>query len=221
MNAFLPVQAGSLLANRFLVKESLGRAVYVAYDLTHGKAVVIKQVKASQLQKEWQCLSMCHSSYIIKAGELCSSASLFTLPYLDGQSLLSFSSDQTHLFLSLLPQLVRAIDHVHQQGWVHGDIKPSNVMYLADEHKIQLIDFGSCWPIGTKYFDMDEWQLTPGFSSQDQSQGNGCVLPSNDWFALKQWLSQLDIKTLSKSEQRLVTQWQAWLQVKIKPSNLF
>nr|WP_275440529.1 protein kinase [Vibrio sp. Of7-15] len=199
-----------------MVKEPLGRAVYIAYDLSHGKTVVIKQAKASQLQKEWQCLSMCHSPYIIKAGELCSSASLLTLPYLDGQSLLSFSSDQAHLFLSLLPQLVRAIDHVHQQGWIHGDIKPSNVMYLANEHKIQLIDFGSCLSIGTKYYDLDEWQLTPGFSTQDQLQGNGHVLPSYDWFALKQWLSQLDANCLSDPELRLATQWSSWLQTKVK-----
>lgn len=220
MSAFLPVQAGSLLANRFLVKESLGHAVYVAYDFTHGKTVVLKQVKRSQLQREWQCLSLCHSPYIIKARELCSSASLLVLPYLNGQSLLSFSSDQTHLFLSLLPQLVRAIDHVHQQGWVHGDIKPSNVMHLADEPKIQLIDFGSCWPIGTRYSDIDEWQLTPGFSTEDQRHGNGRVIPSHDWFALKQWLSQLDPNSLSNPECRLVTQWLHWLQAKIKQLDL-
>lgn len=46
-------------------------------------------------------------------------------------------------FLLVAIGTVRALEHVHLQGFLHLDIKPSNIVYHRDTGSIQLIDFGS------------------------------------------------------------------------------
>jgi serine/threonine protein kinase len=41
----------------------------------------------------------------------------------------------------LLAQIWAALSHMHQAGWVHGDLKPSNVLVMTDG-SIRLTDFG-------------------------------------------------------------------------------
>jgi len=50
-------------------------------------------------------------------------------------------------------RLVRCMKAVHQAGWLHLDIKPSNIM-IADDPKqgIALIDFGLALPLSFTYF---------------------------------------------------------------------
>lgn len=48
-------------------------------------------------------------------------------------------------------QLLELLHIVHQKGFIHGDVKPSNILIHAlspDEFQLELIDFGLCFPIG-------------------------------------------------------------------------
>jgi len=43
-------------------------------------------------------------------------------------------------------QILMGIQHVHKEGWVHCDIKPTNILVFNNErggmHKLKLADFG-------------------------------------------------------------------------------
>lgn len=43
-------------------------------------------------------------------------------------------------------QLAQAIEHVHQIGIAHRDIRPENIL-LDDKYTLKLADFGSTGPI--------------------------------------------------------------------------
>ena len=45
------------------------------------------------------------------------------------------------LLLSIMRQLVAALQHVHGAKWLHRDIKPANALYFADG-TVKLADFG-------------------------------------------------------------------------------
>jgi serine/threonine protein kinase len=65
---------------------------------------------------------------------------------------LSDTDFYAHLPKALL-QLVELLHKVHQKGYLHGDIKPSNVLINANspiDFQMELIDFGLSFTIGAK-----------------------------------------------------------------------
>lgn len=206
---FTHLTSGKTLLNRFTLCKVLNSHVFVAFDSELGFKVVIKQAQQQQLQREWSCTNQCYSSNIIKP--FACLPSLLVLPYIEGENLLSFTNEQTSLFIELIPQIVQAIQDVHHADWVHGDIKPSNFLYTPDNHLITLIDFGAAMPINTPRSMLDEWQLTPGFSSKANYQGIGVITPKDDWYALRSWLAQIDDSLLSITDKYWRLHWARWL----------
>ncbi|KAH0645666.1 hypothetical protein KY285_033711 [Solanum tuberosum] len=51
-------------------------------------------------------------------------------------------------------QLLKGIQHVHKEGWVHCDIKPANILVFNNEHggmhKLKLADFGLSLKVGDR-----------------------------------------------------------------------
>lgn len=67
------------------------------------------------------------------------------MEYLEGRSLRSWlgenPSDRIPSTLRIVSQTARALAFAHSQGFVHGDVKPENIMVLQDGSP-KLIDFG-------------------------------------------------------------------------------
>ncbi|QUM77362.1 hypothetical protein HWV00_14665 [Moritella sp. 24] len=210
------------LASRFTVIKLLSSTTWLVRDNQFASVSdyrVLKQAEPLAIEREWRCLSHCHSYYIRPALAYFEAEHLLLLPFIEGESLLSFTVHQISEFLPLIPQIVRAIMAMHAQGWVHGDIKPSNVIYNADKGEISLIDCGSALPLGATLSNLSSWQVTPGFCSVDRYEQSHIVMPEDDWYAFYQWLLQLYNSDLSVQEQRLLTRWLNWLtKMKDKPN---
>ncbi|OHT14194.1 CMGC family protein kinase [Tritrichomonas foetus] len=63
----------------------------------------------------------------------------------------SFINDTAGLLLFIkcvMKQILLGLDFIHQAGFVHGDLKPDNIMLVRDDaYDIKFIDFGSATPI--------------------------------------------------------------------------
>jgi eukaryotic-like serine/threonine-protein kinase len=73
-------------------------------------------------------------------------APFLVLPWCRGGNLRQLSRQQDFLPLEtamhLLRQTASAIDYAHQQGVIHGDIKPENILLSDDKRTARLADFG-------------------------------------------------------------------------------
>ncbi|KAG1687047.1 hypothetical protein DVH05_005668 [Phytophthora capsici] len=89
------------------------------------------------------------------------------------------------LVQSLMYQLVKSLDHMHNKGIFHRDIKPENIL-VEDSSKLKLADFGSCRGIyskqpyteyiSTRWYRAPECLLTDGYYGPEMDMwGVGCV----------------------------------------------
>ncbi|MBN2796436.1 MAG: protein kinase [Clostridia bacterium] len=71
----------------------------------------------------------------------------YVLEYIPGMTMDEFVKSfqiNTKTLVHWMLTLGKIIADVHGQGYVHGDIKPENIM-IVDEKDLVLIDFGSCF----------------------------------------------------------------------------
>lgn len=78
----------------------------------------------------------------------------------------------------LLTPVAQALDTMHQQGLVHLDIKPENILVFADGRAV-LADFGITRPQGET-----TTEGTPRYMSPEQAAGDHPVGPQSDVYAL-------------------------------------
>ncbi|MDH6018817.1 protein kinase domain-containing protein [Vibrio splendidus] len=116
------------------------------------------------------------------------------LSYMNGKTLLEIQADSD--LADCLPShwirtLEATINQVHRLGFVHGDIKPSNIV-LSPQGQAQLIDFGSVTKMGTERVALRFESYTPRYSMQHSVTNR-----LDDWFALavmlEEWFHDSDV----------------------------
>ena len=78
-------------------------------------------------------------------------------------------------YVSVFAHVARGLHHMHTRGFVHADMKPTNVMLLSDG-SVKVIDLGQACPAGTV---KKRIQGTPGYMAPEQAHRQA-VTPRTD-----------------------------------------
>ncbi|MEH1999595.1 MAG: serine/threonine-protein kinase [Nostoc sp.] len=198
---------------RFIVQKVLGGGgfgvTYSALEQSTGKLFAIKtlnpiqqsqgdfQEKQEQFVNEALRLRGCQHPHIVKVYEVIQEAGLWgmVMEYVNGDDLGVYVDKHGHLSedeaLRYINQVGQALECVHQQGFLHRDIKPNNIILRDGKQEAVLIDFGLAreFTIG-KTLSMTN-SKTEGYAPVEQYERQGRFGTYTDVYALAATLSSL------------------------------
>lgn len=194
--AFFPSQgaaSGPLQhIGRYQILSELGRGamgtVYKAEDPKIGRIVAIKTISAVGMGPE---LEQYRARFLVEAksaGRLAHPNIVavydvadddfgrpsLVLEFIDGSSLDDMTAEKQLPLprtLEIMAQIARALGYAHEQGIVHRDVKPANIM-ITRSGQAKLSDFGIAKIEGTTLTLAGQVLGTPAFMSPEQCQGN-------------------------------------------------
>ena len=191
------------LVNRYQILATLGQGgmatVYRAHDLLLKRDVALKLLRpefannpslSQQFSAEAQTaaqLSHAHIARIFDVGYDPSSGPFFVQELIEGQSLDQLLPVAAPQALTWTREIALALAAIHQQGYVHCDVKPQNIRINADGHAI-LLDFGIVQAIGTT--NAEQVYGTPQYIAPERAEG-GATTEASDIYALGIMLYEL------------------------------
>lgn len=151
---------GKRLDGRYEMQDVIGvggmAVVYRAYDSLDGRTVAIKILKDEfsdnaeflrRFKNESKAIAMLDHPNIVKVYDVSFGDRLqyIVMEYIDGISLKEYLIQQKVVkwkeALHFNVQILHALQHAHEKGIIHRDIKPQNIMLLQDG-TIKMTDFG-------------------------------------------------------------------------------
>lgn len=151
---------GKRLDGRYEIKEIIGvggmAVVYKAYDSIEDRIVAIKILKEEfasneefqrRFKNESKAIAVLSHPNIVKVfdvsfGDL---IQYIVMEYIDGITLKEYIERNGVLpwsdAVNISIQILRGLQHAHDKGIVHRDVKPQNIMILAD-NTVKVTDFG-------------------------------------------------------------------------------
>lgn len=153
-----PVSLVEALRDRYTIERELGRGgmatVYLARDLKHDRPVALKVLRpelaailgAERFLREIRLtanLQHPHILPLLDSGEAAGSL-YYIMPYVEGESLRDRLNRERQLpveeGLRLATEIAEALGYAHEQGIIHRDVKPENIL-LSRSHPL-VADFG-------------------------------------------------------------------------------
>lgn len=151
---------GKKLDGRYEIQEVLGvggmAVVFKAHDCVEDRMVAVKVLKQEYLtneefkrrfKNESKAIAMLSHTNIVKVYDVGVSDTLqyIVMEFIDGITLKDYIEQEEVISwkstVHFVSQILRAIQHAHDRGVVHRDIKPQNIMLLKDG-TIKVTDFG-------------------------------------------------------------------------------
>ncbi|MBQ0021054.1 MAG: protein kinase [Bacteroidales bacterium] len=152
----------------------------ISVSLTENKQTFAAQQE--KFRKEARRLRKLTNAHIVKVQDLFdeNGTSYYVMDFVEGESLATrlkrtkTPMSETELML-ILPQVLDALECVHNQGIWHLDLKPANIMIDATGN-VQLIDFGASKQLrnadGNSMSTSSAMAYTPGYASSEQMEQN-------------------------------------------------
>lgn len=151
---------GKKLEGRYEITEQIGTGgmadVYKATDIVDNKLVAVKILKKEfaeneeflrRFRNESKAIALLSHPNIVKVYDVSFSDKLqfIVMEYIDGITLKEYIENEEVLTwkdsVHFIIQILRALQHAHDRGIVHRDIKPQNIMLFTDG-TIKVMDFG-------------------------------------------------------------------------------
>ncbi len=151
---------GKRLDGRYEIREIIGVGgmayVYKAYDTIDDRIVAVKILKdeflaneefTRRFKNESKAIAILSHPNIVKVYDVSFGDRLqyIVMEYIDGITLKEYIDQQKDIrwkeAVHFTVQILRALQHAHDKGIVHRDIKPQNIMLLPDG-TIKVTDFG-------------------------------------------------------------------------------
>ncbi|MBQ8928000.1 MAG: Stk1 family PASTA domain-containing Ser/Thr kinase, partial [Oscillospiraceae bacterium] len=151
---------GKKLDGRYEITELIGVGgmadVYKATDIIDNKVVAVKILKKEfaeneeflrRFRNESKAIALLSHPNIVKVYDVGFSDKLqfIVMEYIDGITLKEYIENEHVLTwkdsVHFIIQILRALQHAHDRGIVHRDIKPQNIMLFTDG-TIKVMDFG-------------------------------------------------------------------------------
>ena len=151
---------GKRLDGRYEIRELIGVGgmanVYKAYDIAEQRVVAVKILRDEYMnndefirrfRNESRAISLLSHPNIVKVYDVIFSDRIqsIVMEYIDGITLKDYIDQEGTLrwkeAVHFTVQILRALQHAHDRGIVHRDIKPQNIMLLSDG-TIKITDFG-------------------------------------------------------------------------------
>ncbi len=110
------------------------------------------------------------------------------MDYLEGQTLKAYAASMggripANELLPALEPVVTALARIHDQGLIHRDISPDNIMRSPDG-SLQILDFGAARDYTSQGEKSLSVMLKPGFAPEEQYRSRGVQGPWSDVYAL-------------------------------------
>ena len=171
----------------------------VAIKLLHRENLAAPQV-VQRVLREMQALSDLRHPYIVsqlQSGVTEHGEPFIVMEYVRGHTLVEYCDEGQLTIqerLELFQKICEAVDFAHQNGWIHRDLKPGNILVTSDGTP-KLLDFGIAKLGGEKMLDPQATVThgiigTPPYMSPEQFTGSR-VGPAADIYALGAILYEL------------------------------
>jgi serine/threonine protein kinase len=213
-----PEGSGSVLAGRYKLVEKVGEGgmgeIWRAEQTQPRRTVAVKLIKLgmdtrevlARFDAERQALAVMshpHIARVFDVGTTERGRPFFAMEYVRGVPITTYCDDKRlnpDQRLKLFQQVCDAVQHAHQKGIIHRDIKPGNVL-IEEQNGVpvpKVIDFGLAKALGTRLTDkslhtaFDRRVGTLEYMSPEQASGGAADIDTRtDIYSLGALLYEL------------------------------